>query len=80
MLEGPHFRERGLGVKIKHPTEGELNQIGLPVKFIFNKQEYTPGGEQLLPPPQWGQHTMEILQKMGYDDTALAELKAKGII
>ncbi len=80
VLNGAHFRERGLGVTLQHPTEGVLHQIGLPVKFIFNEQEYTPGGDQLLPPPKWGEHTTELLLKLGYSEAQQAELKAKGIL
>lgn len=81
VLAGPYFRERNLGVKINHPTEGELNQIGLPIKFIIGEdREYTPGGDKILPPPKWGQHTVEILQDLGYTGSDLEELKAKGII
>lgn len=81
VMAGPYFQERGMGVKINHPTEGELNQINLPVKFILKDgREYTPGGDKILPPPKWGQHTTEILQGLGYSLAELEELKTKGII
>jgi crotonobetainyl-CoA:carnitine CoA-transferase CaiB-like acyl-CoA transferase len=43
---------------------------------------YSVGGERPLPAfpaPHLGQHTAEVLEAMGYDESALAELAAEGV-
>lgn len=81
VLKGQNFKERGLGVKMLHPTEGELLQVGRPVKITFaDGSEYVLEGDKLLPPPKWGQHTGEILSQLGLTPGEINELKAKGVI
>ena len=81
VLAGSLVRERGITVKINDSIGGEFNQIGIPIKFILNDgKEYPTGGGQILFPPIWGQHTDLVLSKLGYSDSDLEELKAKGIV
>jgi crotonobetainyl-CoA:carnitine CoA-transferase CaiB-like acyl-CoA transferase len=58
----------------KHPTRGDIKMLGLPVKL-----KKTPGKPQ-GPPPLLGQHTREILLKLGYKAKDIAELEKQGII
>jgi crotonobetainyl-CoA:carnitine CoA-transferase CaiB-like acyl-CoA transferase len=58
----------------KHPTRGEIKMLGLPVKL-----KKTPGKPQ-GPPPLLGQHTKEILLKLGYKAKDIAELEKQGVI
>lgn len=58
----------------KHPTRGEIKMLGLPIKL-----KQTPGKPQ-GPPPLLGQHTEEILLKLGYQAKDIAELEKQGII
>jgi crotonobetainyl-CoA:carnitine CoA-transferase CaiB-like acyl-CoA transferase len=32
------------------------------------------------PPPRFGQHTVEVLQEMGYDESRIADLRNRGIV
>jgi len=57
-----------------HPVRGELKMLGMPVKL-----KKTPGRPQ-GPSPLLGQHTEEILLKMGYKLREIAELEAQGVI
>jgi crotonobetainyl-CoA:carnitine CoA-transferase CaiB-like acyl-CoA transferase len=57
-----------------HPVRGELKMLGLPVKL-----KKTPGRPQ-GPSPLLGQHTEEILLKMGYKPGDIAELETQGVI
>ncbi|MGD0779523.1 MAG: CoA transferase [Dehalococcoidales bacterium] len=58
----------------KHPTRGDIKMLGVPVKL-----KKTPGKPQ-GPPPLLGQHTEEILLKLGYKPKDITELEKQGII
>jgi formyl-CoA transferase len=58
----------------RHPTRGEIKMLGLPIKL-----KKTPGKPQ-GPSPTLGQHTEEILLKLGYQAKDIAELEKQGII
>ena len=58
-----------------HPTAGSVPLVNSPLKIPT-----TPTSVR-YPPPTLGQHTSEILQTLlGYDETAVAQLQAKGVI
>jgi crotonobetainyl-CoA:carnitine CoA-transferase CaiB-like acyl-CoA transferase len=58
----------------KHPTRGDVKMLGLPVKL-----KKTPGKPQ-GPSPMLGQHTEEILLKLGYKAKDISELEKQGVI
>jgi crotonobetainyl-CoA:carnitine CoA-transferase CaiB-like acyl-CoA transferase len=58
----------------RHPTHGEIKMLGIPVKL-----KKTPGKPQ-GPPPLLGEHTEEILLKLGYQAKDIAELEKQGVI
>ncbi len=39
-----------------------------------------PQPDELSPTPEQGQHTAEVLRDLGYDDAAIAGLRAAGVI
>ena len=57
-----------------HPTRGKIKMLGLPVKL-----KKTQGGPQ-GPPPLLGQHTEEILLRLGYTSADIQEMEAQKII
>ena len=59
---------------VSHPTRGEIKMLGLPVKLTK-----TPGCPQ-GPSPLLGQHTEEILLKLGYKSKDIVELEKQGVI
>jgi formyl-CoA transferase/CoA:oxalate CoA-transferase len=65
---------RKMLVEIDHPVAGKIKIPGIPVKL-----SETPGTIR-LPPPILGQHTEEVLLKMGYNRTTIKELKKKHVI
>ncbi len=71
----PQVQRREMRVKINHPKAGEIDQIGIPMKF----SDTTP--EIRDPPPLLGQHTDEILRTLlGYDSHRVEELHEKRIV
>ncbi|MEA2340206.1 MAG: alpha-methylacyl-CoA racemase, partial [Solirubrobacteraceae bacterium] len=44
------------------------------------KLSATPGDPHRRPAPLLGEHTDELLRDAGYDDAAIAELKASGAV
>lgn len=70
----PQVRERGLWFQAEHPVDGPVPQQAFPVKFSAAQ----PGWRN--PPPLLGQHTGEILARLGYDAAAREDLRARGII
>lgn len=65
--------KRRMVVEINHPYEGKLFQSGNPIKLSQMEEVYKP-------PPQLGEHTEEILKKLGYESSAISLLKGKGVI
>jgi len=74
VLSHPQFVHRGIFKKIDHPVEGEIEQIGFPLKF-----SETPG-EIRTPPPLPGEHTVPILLSLGYSGSEIEEFKKKTVI
>ena len=56
-----------------HPAGGPIRQVNPPAHFA--RTPAVPGGPAGLP----GQHTDEVLREAGYDDAAIAALRARGV-
>jgi len=70
----PQLAANDIICTVDHPTRGKIKMLGLPVKF-----KKTPGKPQ-GPSPLLGQHTKEILLKLGYKPKEIAGLEKQGII
>jgi len=71
----PQVIAREMVVQVPHPTAGTIRMAGLPVKFSG-----TPASIRLAP-PLLGQHTAEVLRSwLRLDDSAIDDLKSKGVI
>jgi crotonobetainyl-CoA:carnitine CoA-transferase CaiB-like acyl-CoA transferase len=74
VLSDPQARAREMIVSVEHPVAGNVNMIGVPVKL-----SETPGGIG-APPPTKGQHTEQILKRLGYTQDQIASMREAGVI
>jgi crotonobetainyl-CoA:carnitine CoA-transferase CaiB-like acyl-CoA transferase len=73
-MEDPALRHHDLVREYQHPDVGRLRMLGQPLVFSDTRTK-DPG-----PPPALAQHTAEILTSLGYDDSAIADLRTRGVI
>jgi crotonobetainyl-CoA:carnitine CoA-transferase CaiB-like acyl-CoA transferase len=70
----PQSRARSMAVTVEHPVLGPIRQVGLPMKLSS-----TPGSIRTAP-PLLGEHTDEVLAELGYDLSAVADLRARRVV
>ena len=69
-IRDPHNLARGMLVELEDPQCGRVTQVGVAPKFSA-----TPGSVRTLAPTP-GQHTVEVLREVGYEDHQIAGLGA----
>jgi crotonobetainyl-CoA:carnitine CoA-transferase CaiB-like acyl-CoA transferase len=69
----PVLRATGLTVTFEHPLFGEMVRAAPPVAF-----SETPA--RVAPPCLRGQHNREILTELGYSETEIGDLEARGAV
>src|SRR3954452_3255989 len=70
----PQGQHLGITAPVHHPTLGDIRLVGQPVEL-----SRTPPGVA-TPTPEPGEHTAEILTELGYDEAAVARLKATRVV
>ena len=70
----PVFAERGVFAEADHPSAGRLRYPGRP--FVM---ERTPWSVR-RPAPLLGQHTLEMLEELGYTAADAAGLRDDGVV
>lgn len=73
LAQDAHLRATGFVREVDHPTEGRILETGSPVGFAG-----TPGAPHHRPAPRHGEHTVELLREIGYDDARIEALVACG--
>lgn len=74
VFQDPQVLHQRMLLEMDHPTAGRIKTLGFPAKL-----SRTPA-QLKLPPPLVGQHTEEILRKLGYGDDAIGTMRAEGVI
>ena len=74
-LEDEQLKSRAMVAVTEHPLAGVIRQIGSPVKLSEN-----PVDLERLPAPQLGEHTTEILGKLGLGGKEIRDLAGKGVV
>jgi crotonobetainyl-CoA:carnitine CoA-transferase CaiB-like acyl-CoA transferase len=69
VFQHPQVLHRQMVVEVEHPVEGNVRQLGNPIKssrFPFKIR---------TPSPAWGEHTIEVLKAMGYSEEEIKHFK-----
>ena len=74
-LGNEHAQARDMVMPITHPVEGEVKNIGFPVKLRGTPQEVRRH------PPLLGEHSDDVLQRLlGLDQQQIAALRNAGVV
>ncbi len=74
VFDEPYVSHRQMIVEVKHPRLGSTKGLGFPVKF----SDMETSGER--PIPTYGEHTEEVLTKLGYSREDIAKLSDQRVI
>lgn len=70
----PQVVHRQMVFEMEHPRLGKLKQIGCPIKLSDTPADFK------TPPPDMGEHTIEILSQLGYSEAEIASFQKEGVI
>jgi len=74
VFQHPQVLARGLQTEVEHPTAGAMPQVVSPMRLLESPVSIR------LAPPTLGQHTVEVLEQLGYSPTDIQALKVSGAI
>ena len=72
--DDPQVKANDYVVDFDHPQHGTIQMLGMPVRL-----SETPGSVR-MPAPEFGQHSEEILQDLGYEWEAITDLRKREVI
>lgn len=72
LIDDPHLAAVGFFQEMEHPTEGAIRLTGIPSRWSDTPPAIA------LPPPQLGEHSIEVLREAGLDDREIKALRAEG--
>lgn len=74
VFDDPQIKHMGIPRQIDHPKMGMTNLVGSPINLSDTPPRF------FRPAPVLGENTDEVLAMLGYDNNALKELRACGVI
>lgn len=74
VLADPHVRSRKMIFEMETEAFGKLNQLATPIRVTHSPLTARS------PPPRLGEHTIQILQEIGYSMSDAKRLKSEGTI
>jgi crotonobetainyl-CoA:carnitine CoA-transferase CaiB-like acyl-CoA transferase len=74
VFEHPQIKHLGIPQQITHPQMGVSNLVGSPINLSGTPPRYFRAA------PLLGEHTEEVLEKLGYDNATLKELRDDRVI
>lgn len=72
-LDSPFFKSTGMVTSTDHADRASMRVLANPIRLDGQRLPSTAA-------PKLGQDTVSILSEIGYDDAAIADLKARGIV
>ena len=69
----PQVKSRGLQLELPHPLAGSVPSVANPIRMSATPPRYEPA------PPTLGQHTHEVLGRLGIEERELQELARDGV-
>ena len=74
VFDNPQIKHMGIPKQITHPKLGTSNLVGSPINLSATPAKFYRAA------PVLGEHTEEILTKLGYDSQAVKDLRENGVI
>jgi len=71
----PQVEHLEMARPVHHPKLGDMKVVGQAINM-----NRTPEPAELRPTPDLGQHTDEVLRDLGYNDAAIADLRARAVV
>ena len=71
----PQVQHLGIARPVNHPQLGDIRVVGQPINMSDARQP-----PAMRPTPELGQHTGEVLESLGYDGRAIADLRSRGVV
>jgi len=70
----PQVQHLGIAQSVEHPTLGPIRLVGEPMALDGERPPIRSAT------PELGEHTEQVLRRLGYDDRAIADLRARNVV